>query len=232
MNSEISEENFVDFTCPHCGAVNSFPASATGAVRECVNCLKAFLAPNKTGGEGQPLPLPAESATIRLRQFEPGDWKALLEFQCEDENEATALLERASKVRFATTGEILHLAAEATEGGKIIGTVGLRFTVSELDQIEILFWANDKAGAENLYADAVDTALDFCFHGLALHRVVAQCESEDSEGRQLFQKSGLRQEAEFIKEYSVAGEWRSRVWFAILEEEYFGEAPANGVQSS
>jgi RimJ/RimL family protein N-acetyltransferase len=68
--------------------------------------------------------------------------------------------------------------------------------------------------------EALKLALNFCFQGLSLHRVTAECEATDAKKRQLFKDLGLRQEAEFVKHLYVNHEWQSAVSFAMLEEEY------------
>jgi hypothetical protein len=57
MDSEIVED-FLDFKCPYCGTLNSFPASAANLVRECMNCLEPFLVPETDGGTALKFPLP------------------------------------------------------------------------------------------------------------------------------------------------------------------------------
>ena len=76
--------------------------------------------------------------------------------------------------------------------------------------------------------EALDAVLDFCFHDLKLHRVITQCDANDSRRRQLLNDLGMRQEAEFVKHHLVGSEWVSVVWFAMLEEEYLSDVPSAG----
>src|SRR4051812_21701817 len=99
MDSEIGGEEFLDFKCPYCGALNSFPTSAAKLVRECVNCLDLFIVPTKDGEVARKLSSAVDGPRIRLRFLEPTDWKDLLEFQFEDEDEATGWILRSSTVR-------------------------------------------------------------------------------------------------------------------------------------
>lgn len=226
MDTEIVGEDFLDFKCPYCSALNSFPTSAAGLARECVNCLDLLLVPLKDGEPGKKLPLPAEGPRIRLRKFEAGDWKDLLEFQFEDEDEATGWIHAISTPRSTEMRSPFYLAVATRDAHKVIGTVGLNFLDASFNQVELTLTSNTSAALPGVELEALDAALEFCFQELNLHRVTSRCPAEDSERRRLLSELGMRQEAEFVKHTYVAGEWISVVWFAMLEEEYFKDAPA------
>jgi ribosomal-protein-alanine N-acetyltransferase len=228
MDFEILGEDFLDFKCPYCGALNSFPTSAAGLTRECVNCLELLLVPTKDGEPGRKLPLPLETAKIRLRKFQAPDWKDLLEFQFEDEDEATGWIHKVSSVRSGEGLEPMYLAVEARDSQKVVGIFGFRFNDASFNQVELSFSSNPSAMQAGLDLEALDVALHFCFQDLKVHRVTMQCAAQDSERRRLLNDLGMRQEAEFVKHYRVGDEWISTVWFAMLEEEYFKDQVANG----
>jgi RimJ/RimL family protein N-acetyltransferase len=223
---ELPEESFVDFKCPYCGELNSFPAATSGVVRECVNCQDAFLVPEGEETIGRKLPLPFETPSVRLRRFKDGDWKDLLELGFKDEIQATDWLNEVSKVRPTDLRQAFYLAAEMKATGKIRGYIGVKFVDAEFEQIAI---SSDNPEGRGMVEEleAHKAALSFCFEGLRVHRVVARCPGEDLELRQLMTKSGMRQEAEFIRsERNEVGQWRDVVWFAMLEEEYFSNYKA------
>ncbi|HXT40361.1 MAG TPA: hypothetical protein VN887_10085 [Candidatus Angelobacter sp.] len=60
MITEITEENFLDFNCPNCGELNSFPLDSVGLVRECPNCVEALIVPE--AGSQVPAPPVMEHA--------------------------------------------------------------------------------------------------------------------------------------------------------------------------
>lgn len=227
-DAELSQEDYLDFKCPYCGALNSFPASAAKLARECMNCLEAFLVPSKGEEVARPIPLPIETSKIRLRRFAPADWKDLLEFQCADEDEATEWLNRISKSRFTELREPCFLAIEQRSDAKVIGSVGLMFVDTALNQMEVSLSPEKAAALRGLELEVLEAALGFCFQELNLHRVIAQCGAQDAEMQRLYAQLGMRKEAEFVKHQFVNGEWLSTVWFAILEDEYFSDtAPEN-----
>ena len=221
MDPEIIGEDFVDFKCPHCGSLNSFPTSAAKLARECMNCLELVLVPAADGQAARPFPLPADSPTIRLRKFQPTDWKDLLEFQFTDEDEATGWIHHVTTIQPHENRSLLSLAVEKKDANKVVGTLGLRFTDVFYDQAELRLSSNKAACPPGLELEALKVALDFCFKELNLHRVTTECGTEDSKQRQLFKDLGLRQEAEFVKHFRDGDVWLSTASYAMLEEEYF-----------
>lgn len=225
MDSEFVGEDYLDFKCPHCGALNSFPTSAAKLVRECVNCLDLLIVPAKDGEAARKLAMAVDGPRIRLRAFQATDWKDLLEFQFEDEDEATGWIPKSGTMRTSEMREPFYLAVEVRETHKVVGTVGFRFLDDLFNQVEITLISNAAADLPGIELEALEAALAFGFREMNLHRVVSQCSAKDSERRKVLGELGMRQEAEFVKHFHAEGEWLSTVWFALLEEEYLrGEA--------
>jgi RimJ/RimL family protein N-acetyltransferase len=232
MNAETTGEDFLDFKCPYCGALNSFPTSAARLARECMNCMETLVVPSKDGEPARGLPLPIESSRLRLRRFEPSDWKDLLEFEFDDEDDATSWLHQISQARLTEIRRPFYLAVEARDAGKVIGSLSLMFTDPALNQMEISLTGGKTDSLPDWKFESFETAFDFCFQELGLHRVYAQCQQDDSESRRLYQEAGMRQEAEFVKNHFVEGEWRTTLWFAMLAEEYFSESSPDAKKTS
>jgi RimJ/RimL family protein N-acetyltransferase len=224
MDSEIVGEDFIDFKCPYCGSLNSFATSAAKLVRECMNCLEFFVVPAADGDAARGLPLPAESAQIRLRKFQPADWQDLIEFQFQEEDEATGWIHQVTTIQPHENRSLLSLAVEKKDVAKVVGILSLRFTDSLYNQMDLTLRSNQAACPPGFELETLKLALELCFKGFNLHRVTTECESEDSTYRQLFKDLGLRQEAEFVKHLLVGNEWQSTTAFALLEEEYFKRA--------
>ncbi len=225
-DSETIGEDFLDFKCPYCAALNSFPTSAAGRLRECMNCVEAFLVPLADGEAARPLPLPLDTEKLRLRRFAPVDWQDLLEFRFNDEDEATGWLLMATKPRLTETNQTLYLAITALDSGKVVGSLSLRFSDVEFAQAELSLESAKAAPFPGFEQEALDAVLDFSFRDLNLHRVFAWCLSDHTETCNLFRESGMRQEAEFVKNNYFDGAWRSSSWFALLREEYLSEGNA------
>jgi len=232
MNSEIVGEDFLDFKCPHCGALNSFPTSVANLVRECVNCLDLLIVPAKDGEPGRKLAMAVEGPRVRLRGLVATDWKDLLEFQFADEDEATGWIPKSGTMRTGEMREPFYLAVEVRETHKVVGTVGFRFLDILFNQVELTLISNETANLTGLELEAFEAALAFCFREMNLHRVISQCGARETERRRVLGELGMRQEAEFVKQWYIDREWVSRVWFAMLEEEYFNESSPSTRPSS
>jgi RimJ/RimL family protein N-acetyltransferase len=154
-----------------------------------------------------------------------------LEFQFEDEDEATGWIPKSSSVRMGETREPFYLAVEVRETSKVVGTVGFRFLDYSFNQVEITLNSNTAAGLPGLELESFEAALAFCFQELNLHRVISQCGAGDSERRKVLTELRMRQEAEFVKQWYLDGGWVSTVWFAMLEEEFFKNDPSEGTGS-
>lgn len=220
MTTEFTEPNFLDFKCPHCGEMNSFPQDCIGLVRDCVNCMDTLIVPEADSEFGKKIPLPFNSARLVLRRFEPGDWNDLLTFMFDNEEEAAHWLENDSKVKLTTPDRIFSLAVQVRDSGRVIGSVGLRFTDFGSREIEISTDGNQTDQYKDFAPESVAAALGFCFRELKLHRVVARCGHNDAGACRLFEAAGMRREGEFVKNYFLNGEWVNTIWFAMLDEEY------------
>jgi [ribosomal protein S5]-alanine N-acetyltransferase len=225
MNFEISGQDFLDFKCPYCGMLNSFPTTAAKLPRECLNCQETFLVPEMDQGTARALPLPFESERIRLRRFEPTDWQDLLEFKFEEEDDATGWLLEMSKSRFTDIRRPFYLAIQVKETGKVAGSLDLRYSDEEFNQMELSWSSVKPEPLPGFTLEALEGAFEFCFRELHLHRVFAQCLSEDAESQKLFKEAGMRQEAEFLKNIWIDGKWQTTLWFAMLEDEYLSDTP-------
>lgn len=218
MSSEQFED-FVDFKCPYCDAMNSFPGSAAGTVRECVNCVRAFIVPAPGEEHASKLPYPIETPKLRLRPFEPGDWQYWKELELQSEEQAIQWIQQQASNRLASAQET-YLAIEDKEAQKIAGWITLRFMDFAFNQIEISVFANASAKAQGLDVEAMTAALELCFSDFHVHRVCAQCYADEEELCRLFPAVGMKKEAEFRKNESFGDTWRSTCWFAMLNEEY------------
>ena len=222
----ITEENFVDFTCPYCQGDVSFPETEAGRLQECPACSESLVVP-AAGQAGAKPPLPAVTSRLKLRRFQAGDWKDLMECAPGLEEEgALAWLERDAHVRLTSPEQTFYLGLELVEGSKLVGYLSLKFTDAERLQAEISCELNGKYEGQGLSEEAVDALLGFCFKGIGLHRVTATVVGGGAEGCRLFKEVGMRREAEFVKSRKLDGEWVNTVCFAALEEEYGSEPPA------
>ena len=232
MTTEITEESFLDFKCPHCGEPVSFPQDCTGLARECPNCLESLVVPGAGSEAGKKLPIPITTPRLILRRLAAGDWKDLLELYSDEEmflydeghpleeEEILRWLESDSMVKLTTPGQTFYLGIEAQDSGKLIGQLALRFAEPQRLQAQLTICVNQACRRQGVGLEAVGAILGFCFEEIHLHRVNALCDTKNTAACGLCEKAGFRREGEFLKDRFVRGEWMSSVWYATLDEEY------------
>jgi [ribosomal protein S5]-alanine N-acetyltransferase len=237
----ITEENFIDFKCPHCGNMISFPYDSVGMAEECPSCMADLIVPKAANAEGRKLPLPITTPRLMLRRFAMNDWKDFMGLVSDEqfyqnteglpgteEEQVLHWLESDSVIKLTTPDQMFRLAIELQESGKLIGYLGLRFS----DRLQATLRVNLHRNyhRKGFALEAVDALLGFCFEGIKLHRVTACCDSTNAAACRLFENVGMRREGEFVKDRFVLGEWMSSVWYAALDEEYreAGDKPAEG----
>ena len=238
----ITEENFVDFKCPYCQEMVSFPQESAGFVQACPTCTESLIVPDDGSEVGQPIPLPIKTPRLVLRRLAGGDWKDLLELMSDeeffryqdgvplDEDGVLRWLESDAHVKLTTPDQTFFLGIEAQDGGKLIGYLTLTFTDPQRLQVTFSIGLNRGFQRQGYATEAVEALLGFCFESLKLHRVAAWCDSRNIAGCRLMEKIGLRREGEFLKNRWRHDEWTNSVWFAALNEEYL-EAEDNPPQA-
>src|SRR6266516_7161399 len=73
------EEGYIDFKCPHCGFLVSFPATNVLTVQGCPNCLESVVVPQPGTEHGGKLPIPVRTPRLNLRRLNPEDRQDLRE---------------------------------------------------------------------------------------------------------------------------------------------------------
>jgi RimJ/RimL family protein N-acetyltransferase len=223
----VNEENFIDFKCPFCKAMASYPESDAGFVRACPNCMEDLLVPSDGNGTGLTIPLPVTTPRLRLRRLALDDGKDLMGVTQQDEEAVTAWLERDTQVRLTTPQQTFYLGIELCEREKLIGYFGLTLADADRRLATFTFELNPQFQNGEADAEAIDALLGFCFERIHLHRLMTMADSGDTSRCKLFERVGMRREAEFIKDRWVEGEWKSSIWYAALDEDYESSEEGN-----
>ncbi len=228
----LTEESFLDFTCPFCGEGVAFPREDAGQLRECPNCRESVIVPDDGGGPGRKPPLPITTPRLVLRRLTTGDWKDLLEVLSDEEvfrymegqplgeEQVIRWLEHDSVVKLTTPDQLFYLGIEVRDGGRLIGYAALNFTDPRRSQARLNICLNPKFHHKGFALEATDALIRFCFADIRLHRVTGCCDSRNTAACRLLENVGMRREGEFVKDNFLNGEWANSVWYAALDEEY------------
>lgn len=221
----------MDFKCPYCRETVSFMEDVAGTAQECPNCLESVVIPTEAKEFADPVPVPIHTPRLILRRLQPVDYKDLEEFifdkeafryissEPPDEQGLVKWLEADRHVKLTSPGTAFSLAVELQSESKVVGLIYLHINEA---RTETTFQINvsRKHQRQGLATEAADAVLGFCFSGIGLHRVVVYANSRNVAGRRVCEKVGMRQEAEFVKDTWLDGEWVNSVWYGILSEEY------------
>jgi RimJ/RimL family protein N-acetyltransferase len=228
----LTEESFIDFKCPYCGAPVSFPQENAGFAQACPNCTESLIVPEDGSEVGYQIPLPINTSRLVIRRLAAGDWKDLLELMSDeefcrysanaplDEDGVLRWLESDAHVKLTTPDQTFYMGIEVQDGNRLIGTLSLNFTDPQRLQVAFSIALNGKFQRQGFALEAVVAFLTFCFEGLKLHRVAGWCDSRNTAACRLLEKTGLRREGEFVKNRFLQDEWATSLWYAILDEEY------------
>jgi RimJ/RimL family protein N-acetyltransferase len=232
MNDDTAaDDQFIDFKCPCCGELVSFPATSGGSMQECLNCTEAIILPER-GSEGRRIPLPISTARLTLRKFRGADWRDLLQlfsddeffdaapFNLDGEEQIARWLEQDAVVKLTSPGVPFILAVQTNENAKVIGCLSLNFSDAERLQAVLYIILQRDFQRRGFGAEAARGVLSFCFEGIYLHRVQGFCDSKNAAAGGLFARAGMRREGEFVRNHKVGNQWANTVAYAILREEF------------
>lgn len=228
----LTEENFIDFKCPHCGDAISFPQNFTGQAQACPICDQDVIVIKDEEGKGLKLPFPMELSTIILRRLSIEDWKDVMEIFGEEEfytisgghpfgeEEMIRWLESEQTIRLSTPGQMFYLGIQSIENNRLIGITSMRFIDDRRLQADLAVKIIPAFQRKGFATEALSALLHFCFDKIHLHRAVATCDSQSIASWRLLDTVGMRREGECVKDCFENGKWRNTLFYALLREEY------------
>lgn len=176
---------------------------------------------------------PIETERLRLRLFTVQDVPAVHAYQsradvCQyllysprtPEQVRDVLADAAERTQLVTEEDFLQLAVEHRETGVVVGEVVL-FLRSTVNQTAEIGWVFHPDHHGNGYAvEAARALLGVGFDVIGLHRIKAELAPENTSSVRLCTRLGMREEAHFVRDILVDGEWEDTGVYAILREEW------------
>jgi RimJ/RimL family protein N-acetyltransferase len=176
---------------------------------------------------------PIETARLRLRPFEDGDFEDLYAFQSlpvaarylytepRSREETRVLLDAwIAGTAFAATDDKLVLALETKDGARVIGEVLLILRSVPHRQGEIGFLLHPVFHGRGFAFEAALPLLRAGFEHFGLHRIYGRCDARNTASARLMEKLGLRREAALRENEFVKGVWTSELVYALLAREW------------
>jgi len=177
--------------------------------------------------------LPIETDRLTLRRYVEDDYDDLLKLQSNPdvtrfllydlrtpEQVKETLAGRLADVPMDRDGQALTVAVILRDTGQHVGEVVLFMNSVEQRTGELGYVFHPEFNGRGFAAEASVELLRLGFEELGMHRIIARLDARNSGSVNLLKRLGLRQEAHFVKNEYLKGEWTDELVFAMLAEEW------------
>ncbi|HEY4571679.1 MAG TPA: GNAT family N-acetyltransferase [Kribbella sp.] len=177
--------------------------------------------------------LPIETDRLTLRRYVEDDYDDLLKLQSNPdvtrfllydvrtpEQVKETLAGRLADVPMDRDGQALTVAVILRDTGQHVGEVVLFMNSVEQRTGELGYVFHPEFHGRGFAAEASVELLRLGFEELGMHRIIARLDARNSGSVNLLKRLGLRQEAHFVKNEYLKGEWTDELVFAMLAEEW------------
>ncbi|MGW6279788.1 GNAT family N-acetyltransferase [Kribbella sp. NPDC055071] len=177
--------------------------------------------------------VPIETDRLTLRRYVESDYDDLLRLQSNPdvarfllydartpEQVKEALVGRMTDVPMDTVDQALTLAVIERENGVHLGEVTLFVQSVEQRTGELGYVFHPESAGRGFATEAAVELLRLAFEELDMHRVIARLDARNTASSKLLQRLGLRQEAHFVRNEFLKGEWTDELVFAMLADEW------------
>jgi RimJ/RimL family protein N-acetyltransferase len=130
------------------------------------------------------------------------------------------LAKRISIPEGTDVDNVVLIAIELRETQRLIGDFMLRWHDDEHRQGEIGGSLNPENHGLGYATEIYGALLELAFNEYDLHRVVGRCDGRNAASVRSLEKAGLHQEAHFVENEFVKGEWTDEIVLAILQSEW------------
>ena len=186
-----------------------------------------------------------ETPRLLLRQFRDSDLEFFLAYRNDPQvtkfqgwqtpfthEDGLNFINKMKTIEPGTPGEWMQLAIECRDMnnpeaisltyGNLIGDVAFHVTKSNLKMAYSGYSLSRTAWGKGYASESVRKMLDYLFRVLDLHRVVAECDVENTASIRLLERTGFRREAHYVENFwlSKSESWGSEYLYALLQREW------------
>jgi ribosomal-protein-alanine N-acetyltransferase len=231
-DTENVEPRMIEFKCPYCGVLMSFPEMDAGLPQECPACMEILIVPRESCETGPRFPLPITTPRLNLRRVQPEDEAGIVALSADDdlfryvywslpgEEQLYNWIQGEQNTRPVLQERGLWLTIEIQDGRKFAGLAWIRYFNDSNDQGQIQLVISAEEQRKGYGLEAMNGLLAFGFQGIGMRRMTLSGDNQNAAYMGLATKAGFRQEGEFIKERFIRGEWVTTAFFAMLKEEF------------
>jgi RimJ/RimL family protein N-acetyltransferase len=180
---------------------------------------------------------PLDTERLVLRTFTPDDLDDSFAYQSRDDvtqyllfdpltrdEVAERIANRTAAVSLENDGDWLILAIELKTARDasptVIGDITVRLKSAADGTAEIGWVTHPDYHRRGYTAEAARAVLDVLFRDVELHRVYAELDPRNEASIALCLRLGMREEAHFVEDVFVKGEWADTGVYAVLAREY------------
>ncbi len=174
-----------------------------------------------------------ETKRLWIRQFQDSDLESFLEYRNDPDvaryqgwnvpyprDRGIEFLDFMTNAFPAVQGEWFQAALELKTGNEMIGDVGFIIKKDDGRQAYVGYSLARAHWGSGYAYEAVTRLLAYLFDELNLHRVVAECDVENTASWNLLEKLGFRRESHLIENIFFKGAYGSEYHYAMLGGEW------------
>jgi RimJ/RimL family protein N-acetyltransferase len=179
-----------------------------------------------------------ETPRLTLRPFTPDDFDALYTYQSrpdvarylhwdarDNAQVREALVRQCGEITLGAEGDWITFAVVWREAQTVVGEIGLKLISREHRQGEIGFVFNPDYHGRGLATEAAESMLTLGFAAVGWHRIIGSCDARNHASARLMERIGMRQEARFVRNQIVKGQWADELVYAVLDHEWSARKP-------
>lgn len=175
-------------------------------------------------------PFLIETPRLILRDFVPGDWKAVHEYASDPQvvryvpwgpntvPQTKSFIRMARKWDREKPRKQYDLAIVLRSENRLIGAIGIQIQSAIHRKAYLGYCLNRKYWGKGYATEAAKSLVEFGFSRLRLHRICATCNARNKASARVLIKVGMRREGHFHKDVFEKGSWRDTYHFAVLEK--------------
>jgi RimJ/RimL family protein N-acetyltransferase len=170
---------------------------------------------------------------LLLRNFTASDLEAFLAYRNDPEvakfqswslpythEKGEAFIREMQDMHAPKQGDWLQLALELKETGALIGDVAFGVKKEDIRQCSVGFTIASAHWKCGYATEAMTALLDYLFEDVDMHRVVADCDTDNIGSWKTLEKLGFRREAHFVESFLHGGQYRGEYYYGLLQREW------------
>lgn len=174
---------------------------------------------------------------LLLRNFNASDLEAFLAYRNEPEvskyqgwvlpytrEQGEVFIAEMKDIHAPKQGQWLQLALELKETAVLVGDVAFFIKSDDIRQAVIGFTIARPYWQKGFATEALTALLDYLFEDLDLHRVTADCDTDNTGSWRTLEKLGFRREALFVESLHIDGRYTSEFYYGMLQREWRSRA--------